>query len=985
MAQYDTFFVPFIGGMDTKSDAKALEAPALQVCRNGVFTERGSVKKRNGYTSVPNEDVDGDDIIGTPLAVAARDSELVMLTSRRIYSRNTGSNKWFEKGYYNPVKYSVDQVNCENTAQTYGDSASADGYTITAAADGLYVTDSTGALISGKLDVYADVPRRCVAIGSTLVAVGGTGATYSRVFRTYDIDNDIANATQNVIVGSDDHINEALIPYNSNYAVHAYVTNSKLYVCHITTSGTQINIREIASVSGALGVAASYNADTDCVAVVHTDSATTVNMYEFDASTLTLTGSASQTGGTAYVAPGVSPAGNGWICAFCDQDLSMKLSLRAQAFASETDSQTFFGRYWIAGYDHANDSIGYLVVLNTDSYGLQHSYYLVNSEGVFCGQLMYGEAADVFQHTAYDTGRGTSFAGGELILPFRRAVDYEGDNIEVFEDEGLRRVTFDHTAVPQTVVSDGVLYMTGSMLWAYDGMNMYPATMPYFPSLTDALISDSGVAASGSDPASGVQYNYRGYWEWRNARGHRIRSNAIVVSNTPGANQKQTLQVPALSATGINQPAFGTVSVKFPQSHVYFVPYRTEGNKSEFYYRLGSSSNSYSTQYLSYTDDTADSTLIGAEVDYKTRGELGDDPVSGASIIAMIGDRMFVAGGSLASNDILVSKPVADGDPVRFNSSFVITDGPQPGGDIRGIASLDGVPVIFKRRSIYALVGDGPDATGSSGSYTSRGITSDVGLEDIGVIAETPDGLIFKSSKGFYLLDTSYNVTYIGAQAEAYNSQTFKAAHVLPDSNTVVFVAASGETVIYDYYYKQWGTWGNHLGKSACVTDDGVYAYMRNDGRVYVADSSSYLDDGVNYSMKIKTAPVRPPTMIQGYWLIQRFQIAGDWLSNHKLNVGIYYDRELSPYETYSWDPGISPDVWGENATWGSGSYWGGDRDGLTYQHEHAPKRGKAQTVSFEFEDVPGDNPGAGYELTELAIRYRPWSGLARLPVSRQY
>jgi hypothetical protein len=260
-----------------------------------------------------------------------------------------------------------------------------------------------------------------------------------------------------------------------------------------------------------------------------------------------------------------------------------------------------------------------------------------------------------------------------------------------------------------------------------------------------------------------------------------------------------------------------------------------------------------------------------------------------------------------------------------------------------------------------------------------------VGIKDAGVVVEIPQGLIFNSHKGFYLLDQSLNVSYIGADVEAYNSQTFTSATVIPNSNSVVFVAASGFTLLYDYYYNEWCTWTNHAGLAAAVLGGDTYCYLRTDGKLYKR-STEYTDAGVSFSMRVRTAPIRPEHL-QGWWKVIAVAVLGDYRSLHKLKVSLYYDRDEAPAETFTWDPStvVSTDVWGDGALWGDGAFWGGAAGGGEYQFAHRPRRSKCQTIRFEFEDIPGTSPGASYELTELAFVYRDWGGLARLPATRKY
>jgi hypothetical protein len=81
----------------------------------------------------------------------------------------------------------------------------------------------------------------------------------------------------------------------------------------------------------------------------------------------------------------------------------------------------------------------------------------------------------------------------------------------------------------------------------------------------------------------------------------------------------------------------------------------------------------------------------------------------------------------------------------------------------------------------------------------------------------------------------------------------------------------------------------------------------------------------------------------------------------------------------------IVESTWGSDATWGSGDFWGGTRDGANYQFEHKPRRQKFSTIRVQFSMIPGTTPGAGYELTELALVVGVKPGLQRHAATRKY
>jgi hypothetical protein len=134
------------------------------------------------------------------------------------------------------------------------------------------------------------------------------------------------------------------------------------------------------------------------------------------------------------------------------------------------------------------------------------------------------------------------------------------------------------------------------------------------------------------------------------------------------------------------------------------------------------------------------------------------------------------------------------------------------------------------------------------------------------------------------------------------------------------------------------------------------------------------------------TAPLHLSDGVQGFWRLRRVQVLGEYVSSHELRLGLYYDRETAPYQTIVFRPDDILDftVWGEAIPWGGSTPWGGARDGSDYHFEEKVQRQKCSTVRFEFRGVPGEVPGASYEITELALEVALRDGLSRLPAARK-
>ena len=324
------------------------------------------------------------------------------------------------------------------------------------------------------------------------------------------------------------------------------------------------------------------------------------------------------------------------------------------------------------------------------------------------------------------------------------------------------------------------------------------------------------------------------------------------------------------------------------------------------------------------------------------------------------------------------SKRITRGEGVAF-TDFLSGELDRDGGEITAGAFLDDKIILFKRDAIYVVAGDGPDNAGLNDTFLPPfRVNTDVGCSEPRSIVETPAGLMFKSAKGIYTLTRGLQVEYSGAFVEAFNGQTITAATLVDDRNEVRFLTDDGETLVYDYFFKQWATWTNHEGRDAVLFDD-TYHYLREDGKVYAEDAASFLDDGVAIHMRLRTGWLKPGS-IQGLKRIWRIGLLGRFFSEHTLRGRIYKDYQDHVSETFKWEPGdvFDGDGMGD-LDFGDGPFGGADPGGdRVYQLRHHMKYQKVQAISVEIEDI-GSAPGQAYAVSALAMEVGIIPGIARL------
>ena len=264
----------------------------------------------------------------------------------------------------------------------------------------------------------------------------------------------------------------------------------------------------------------------------------------------------------------------------------------------------------------------------------------------------------------------------------------------------------------------------------------------------------------------------------------------------------------------------------------------------------------------------------GFEPLYTIGGEIEAVCPEGARIPAVVNGRLWL-GGFYRRHRVQYSKPFAPGTASEyalapeFNEGFGFVLG--SGSQVTGLAHLDQDAVLFTRDAVYLNAGEGPDDTGAANDFSGpRRISSDSGCIEPRSVVETPDGVMFRSDAGLYLLDRGRSVVFIGeaVQNELDAFPVVTSAVLVPAENHVRFTcvnaeqfASDGIILVFDYTLKQWFKWTPLKGDrqaivavSACV-HDGVYYIAEASGQLWRLDPSVLVDDDDNaYESIVETA-----------------------------------------------------------------------------------------------------------------------------------
>lgn len=986
--QWQTVYVPFVAGIETKAAAASVPVDRLAVLENGVFTKTGSVRKRAGYEAVNSYTASGV-LSGTARGLFSHSDGVCLATAKKLYSQDE-DRCWSERGAYLAATYTAREVAYANKSQSAADVAVANGVEVVVwkyATNSLYFQcfdAETGVALSAITALATSTANHpsAVAVGSTILLCytnTSTDAVMARLIQTSTLQASVATADI-VTLAADLHASDNYwaITAGHSCAYLAWKTDGAgalgagLAVAEISQAGAQVRSALVTSDNPTCPPGIAYDADAGEVLVAWT--------------------LASYRGYRRYNEADLAPVAVATEVSTVEADRVACMPSVA-CFEDESSSNSTVGLTVVGGSTttvrHAHlASHGFtlseqaVIVLGHDSVsGAQNAYYLYTSAG---------ECVGVFESaTALDRPSGHElphYSNGHLALGFKRRISFE-DRIPQYAQAGIRLHKFDDAGTVSSAEYGQSAYLSGLQLWQFDGTRSAEAGFHMAPDVRDADLAASD--SNGANLLTGVQYNYRFYYEWFNARGERVRSQFMQRSITPtfaSGEGKVVITIPTLRHT-LKSVTHGHAA------EVSIVVYRDVGDGEALeMWRVsdpdptatgdnGYVANTFGADTVTFTDNMADASLT-AEKDWASYSDLVRAPVPGPAVVAAGADRLFIAGGGVARGRVLPSLTYVPEDAAGFATELEIQVCPDV---ITGIATLNEAAVAFTRAQIYALPGPGFANDGSGAPMQPERVTTDVGCTTTASIVEIPAGLLFMSAKGVYGLSQDFQVEYVGAPVERFNAQTITGAHVIPDTNQVVFVCTDGDALMFDYLYSQWGAFTQHRGTGAVVFGTS-YAYLRNNGDVWIRTPDGYTDNGSPITIRVRTGKFRPEGL-QGFFKFRSVTVLGEYKSSHQLRVRLFFDREQSHTmeRVFDVDDVLTPDAFGDAEPFGDEDWFGGS-DGVTdYEFQVlGGKRMKCSQVAFEFSDIISDDAGASFELTELAIEFSVERGPKRMPARRK-
>lgn len=977
--------ISFANGISTKVDSKRLQIGKFLSLVNSVFDVQGRLTKRNGYadiTQLPNSDQ-------TTLTTLNNN---LLATGSNLYAYSADTNQWLTQGTIQPVQLSVQSLVRVSTSQVSPDAAVAStGLTCLVYVDGglgyYQISDSnTGQQIVSRTALPATaVSPRVFLLGRYFVitfkdTVSATGHIQYIAIPTANPSSPIAAADISASVAA------GTVGYD------AVVANDTLYIGW-AAAGTTIKLASITStlvVSSAvtlaahsanlMSLAADVSASTPVIWCSFWDSGSS-NMYTsaFNQALTPILAPTIMDTGTFNEITSVATAGiltllyevannynsTGAYPNTVKTDyvfrrtvnqvgtiISTGVVLRSVGLASKPFIATSGTIYVLATYGETN----------------QPTYLLVDSMGSIYARLAYANGGGYAASQVLPT---VSLLDGTYYVPYlikdflastnKGTANPTGTPTNpIYTQTGVNLGKFAINASGQySSEIANALHLTGGQLWEYDGVRPVEHGFHVWPE------NVASTTATGSGSIAAGTYYYAFCYEWTDNAGnlHRSAPSIPLAQVTTTASSTNTLYVPTLRLT-----------YKIAPNPVRIVGYRWSVAQQVYYQFTSLTSpptNDTTVDYVSITDTNSDSQILGNTLLYTTGGVIENIAAPAFSHTALYKNRLFGIDAE-DPNLIWYSKQVIENTPVEMSDLLTLYVSPTTGsqgstGPLKALSAMDDKLIMFKAAAAYYLVGQGPDNTGANNDFTDPVyITASVGCSNPNSIVLTPNGLMFQSEKGIWLLDRSLQTSYIGADVEAFNSYTVLSATAIPSTNQVRFILNNGVTLLYDYYYNQWGTFSNTSAISATLYEN-EHTYLNQYGHVFQETPGVYLDGSRPVLMSFKTGWINIAG-IQGYERFYYMHLLGTYVTPFILNCQIGYDYNGSATENYPVLPDNNASAYGDEPVYGGGPAYGGP--GNVFTARVFPTQQKCSSFQITMDEVydPSYGVAAGEGLTLSAM-----------------
>ena len=981
--------INFAQGVDLKSDKWQLPIGKFLRLVNSVFTKGGLLQKRNGFPAL-------NALPDTSYSYLTTFKDDLTALGSSLAARSKASNSWVVKGHLQPCQVSTLSLIRSNTNQSAADTAvSSSGLVCTVYADfdgtnTLYkfaVADSiTGQnliqpqVIPAGSGGTVDRPARVFVLGNYFVIV--FAALISATHQLQMVPINLANLSVGAAVTLSTSFNppatlamDGVVVSGNLYLAWNGASTSGIHMTYVDSNLNQHNTvtPDTAHQANYLSVCADLTGGSPQIYVAYNLTSTTAG-YVFSVDAALLSIFTPQQWSTSGNVLNIATVAQNAVCTIFEEpsspygyDSSIPNHIIRKIPVTSTGTvgsfTTIARGVGIASKAFIVNGIQYL--LSAYQSDFQPSYFLLNDSGQVIAKTAYSNGGG-YVTTALPsvTVKGTTANVGYQIKDLVEAANKAqgvANPAGIYSQTGLNLASYDFTTGGLTTAEIGNnLNISGGFLWAYDGYT--PAEQGFFlwPDSVEVTTSTSG------GNLAAQTYFYQATYEWTDNQGNAFRSAPSVPVKvvTTGSTSANTIDVPTLRLTyKLNNP-------------VKIVVYRWSTAQQEYYQVTSITAptlNDPTVDYVAVTDTLSDAEILGNSLIYTTGGVLENISAPPCAALTLFDTRLWFI--DAEDRDVLgYSKQVIESTPVEISDLLTFYVPPTIGansslGPMQALAPMDDKLIIFRADSIVYINGVGPNNTGADNGYSQPlFITSTVGCANPNSLVLIPDGLLFESDKGIWLLGRNLSTQYIGAPVESLTQgATVKSAVSIPGTNQVRFAMSSGIVIMYDYYYQQWG-WFEGTPQVSATIYEGAHTFINTLGQVAQESVNTYFDMSKPVLMSFATGWINLAGL-QGFERFYQMYLLGQTYTPFKLAVQFAFDYSQSPSQSVVVTPDNNATTWGSDSSWGSMGPWGGP--GNVFEARIFPdtqKCGAFQVIVNELTDVPNGQPGAGLTLSGIDL-----------------
>ena len=316
-------------------------------------------------------------------------------------------------------------------------------------------------------------------------------------------------------------------------------------------------------------------------------------------------------------------------------------------------------------------------------------------------------------------------------------------------------------------------------------------------------------------------------------------------------------------------------------------------------------------QVVQFTDAVPDNQIANNELVYVSNTVSSNIQPEGATTMQVFPYHLLIAGMGNDKRRLLISRQFAEESvrnvPVEFDfgTSYVLPE------EILSIKRIEGLCVVFTVSRIFFInisrfVGV-TDVQQLSQIMpvelqTSRGIVPD----SKNAIVRLPEGLIFKSINGIYMITRSNTLQYIGMQVEHLNKYKCVKAALSNKRKEVYFLLDNNKILIFNLDFKRWS-----VIDADDVTDIAVFRgdlIVLKFGKMYAYETDNFRlgSSGEILESHLKRVIIETQwvqvNQINGFSLLRELVLLGNYNNLSRAKVTVHYDFNESDFDTYFLD-----------------------------------------------------------------------------------